>query len=119
MLPTPADTGPCVGSRVDAPRASCSIGAVLGGEKVILGTLALSNNQAKFTVRDGASFTLYSHTRSRVDSCTAGDLTGGNAVLYSIAHQKADRNSVVLAANGPDRRVGGIGAFWVPKRFLV
>ena len=58
---------------------------------------------------DGAAFTLYSHPRSQVDSCTAVDLTGGNVVFYSIAHQKAERKSVVLAANGPDRRVCGIG----------
>ena len=29
--------------------------------------------------------------------------------LSSTAHQKADRGSAILAANGPDRRVGGIG----------
>ena len=29
--------------------------------------------------------------------------------LSSTAHQKADRRSAILAANGPDRRVGGIG----------
>ena len=29
--------------------------------------------------------------------------------FYSTAHQKADRGSAILAANGPDRRVGGIG----------
>ena len=58
---------------------------------------------------DGAAFTLYSHPRSRFDSYTADDLTGGNFVLCFIAHQKAERKSVVLAANGPDRRVGGIG----------
>ena len=60
---------------------------------------------------EGASFTLFSHPRPRVDSYTAGDLTGGNIALYSTAHRKADRGSAILAANGPDRRVGGIGAF--------
>ena len=60
---------------------------------------------------DDAWFSLYSHPRSRVDSYNSGDLAGGNIVPFSTAHQKADRGSAILAANGPDRRVGGIGAF--------
>ena len=37
--------------------------------------------------------------------------------LSSTAHQKADRGSAILAANGPDRRVGGIGPFWLQSAF--
>ena len=58
---------------------------------------------------DDASFTRYSHLSSQVVCYTTGDLTGGNMALSSTAHQKADRGSAILAANGPDRRVGGIG----------
>ena len=54
-------------------------------------------------------FTLYSQLRSQVECDTPADPLVGNFVLYSTAHQKADRGSAILAANGPDRRVGGIG----------
>ena len=30
---------------------------------------------------------------------------------------RADRGSAILAANGPDRRVGGIGPFWLQSTF--
>ena len=68
---------------------------------------------------DDASFTRYSHLCSRVDGYTAGDLAGGHTVLYSTSHQKADRKSAILAAKGPDRRVGRIGPFWLSSRILV
>ena len=79
-----------------------------------------ANREKKAIFSQSAStslFTLSSHPRSRVDSYTAGDLTGGNIVLYYTAHQKAELKSVVLAANGPDRRVGGIEAFWYQSAF--
>ena len=62
-------------------------------------------------------FTLYSQLRSQVECDTPADPLVGNFVLYSTAHQKADRGSAILAANGPDRRVGGIVAFWLQSAF--
>ena len=58
---------------------------------------------------DYAWFSLYSHLRSRVEDYTAGDLTGQNMALSSTAHQKTELESAETAANGPDRRAGGIG----------
>ena len=66
---------------------------------------------------DDAWFSLYSHPRSRIENYTAGDLTGGNMALSSTAHQEVDRESAKTAANGPDRRAGGIGRFSLQTAF--
>ena len=58
---------------------------------------------------DDASFTLCSHLRPRGEYYTAVDPTAANIVLRSQSRQKADRESAILAENGPDRRASQTG----------
>ena len=58
---------------------------------------------------DDASFTLCSHLRPRGEYYTAVDPTAANIVLRSESRQKADRESAILAENGPDRRASQTG----------